>query len=72
VFLKFTVRSYVTCHLKYCTIDFYLNMCTTQRRKNKDGAKIITVNTMMQQRSTEQRSTVESRRRRTNFKMLVT
>jgi len=27
--------------------------------------------TMMQQRSTEQRSTVDSRRRVTNFKMLV-
>jgi len=51
-------------------------MCTThevQPRKNEDGAKIIIVKkiTMMQQRSTKQRSTVDSRRRLTNFKMLV-
>ena len=51
-------------------------MCTThevQRRKNEDSAKIITVKkiTMMQQRSTGRCSTVDSRRRLTNFKMSV-
>ena len=44
-----------------------------QPRKNEDGSKIIMVKkiAMMQQHSTEQRSTVDSRRRLTNFKMLV-
>jgi len=51
-------------------------MCTTYEvllRKNENSAKIIMVKkiAMMQQRSTEQRSTVDSSRRLTNFKMLV-
>jgi len=54
----------------------WLKMCTTYEvllRKNENSAKIIMVKkiAMMQQRSTEQRSTVDSSRRLTNFKMLV-
>jgi len=44
-----------------------------QPRKNEDDAKIIMVKkiAMMQRRSTEQRLTVESQRRLTNFNVLV-
>jgi len=41
--------------------------CTIHRCEDNHGEK----NTMMQQGSTEQRSTVDSRHRVTNFKMLV-
>jgi len=69
------MRYYETYH-KNITLMILLNMCTTykvQRRKNEDRAKIIMVKeiTTMRQRSIEQRSTVDSRRHLTKFKMLV-
>jgi len=46
---------------------------SVEKTKTEDSAKIIMVKkiAMMQQRSTGQRSAVDSRRRLTNFKMLV-
>jgi len=67
------MKSYVTCHHKNIALTILLKYVYNIRRKNEDSAKIILVKkiTMMQLRSTEQRSTVDSRRRLTNFKMLV-
>ena len=68
------LRSYVTCHKKYCTIDL---ICVQRKTYSLERMKTAWRQswwkkiTIMQQRSTEQRSTIDSRRRLTNFKMLV-
>jgi len=69
--LKLNVKSYVTCYKNVALMILYIYVYNMQKNEdsvqNNHAEKI----TQMQQHSTRQCSTVDSRCRLTNFKMLV-